>query len=96
MIYLTPSATTMKRTTMNPTALCPLATFVLRRKSKRPPLVQRASLCVVRVPPCGCGVASRTARGKASPYVAPSLSVRADEASGILTLRTPYYVIEQD
>ena len=95
MIYLTPSATTMKRTTMNPTALCPLATFVLLRKSKRP-LVQRASLCVVASLLAAVGWPAEPPAAKLPRTWPQAYSVKRDEAAGILALRTAYYTVEQD
>ena len=46
--------------------------------------------------PFGRGFASRPARTKVPRTWPQAYSVQRDEASGILTLRTPYYTVEQD
>ncbi len=84
------SATRSRATGSSATHAC-----VVRPKNHRLPM-QRIGLSAITLLVFGAGTLAGTPDAKPSRTWPQAYSVARDEASGTLTLRTPYYVVEQD
>ena len=80
---------------MKTTASCQLRGFVLRQRSNRL-IVQRTSLCAIMFFLSAEASSAGQPAQKAPRTWPQAYSVQRDGASGILTLCTPYYTMEQD
>ena len=80
---------------MKTTASCQLRGFVRRQKNTRL-IVQRTSLCAIVFFLLAVASPADPPAQKVPRTWPQAYSVQRDEASGILTLRTPYYTVEQD
>ena len=80
---------------MKSTVSCQLRGFVLRQKNDRL-IAQRASLCAIMFFLLAVTSPANPPARKVPRTWPQAYSVQRDEASGILTLCTPYYTVEQD
>ena len=80
---------------MRTTAPCQLCRSVLRHASNRL-IVQRTSLGTIMFFLLAAASPASPPAQKVPRTWPQAYSVQRDEASGILTLRTPYYTVEQD
>lgn len=80
---------------MKTAALGQLRGFALRRKNNRP-IVQGTSLCAIMFFLLAVDSPAKEPSQKVPRTWPQAYSVRRDGASGILTLSTPYYTIQQD